>query len=77
MEKDILNYSPTVMFRGTPCTLKQSSKLIYQKSKLCISREGLRDGFPNNSKTSEFIIFFNALFHDIKRLGGGGGDAPD
>jgi len=21
MEKDILNYSPTVMFRGTPCSL--------------------------------------------------------
>ena len=21
MEKDILNYSPTVMFRGTPCNL--------------------------------------------------------
>ena len=22
MEEDILNFSPTVMFRGTPCTLK-------------------------------------------------------
>ena len=22
MEEDILNYSPTVMFRGTPCTIK-------------------------------------------------------
>ena len=24
MEEDILNYSPTVMFRGTPCTIKGS-----------------------------------------------------
>ena len=23
MEEDILNYSPTVMFRGTPCMLKE------------------------------------------------------
>jgi len=23
MEEDILNYSPTVMFRGTPCILRE------------------------------------------------------
>ena len=28
MEKDILNYSPTVMFRGTPCTLDSKDKGI-------------------------------------------------
>ena len=26
MEKDILNYSPTVMFRGTPCKLIAPSR---------------------------------------------------
>ena len=27
MEEDIQNYSPTVMFRGTPCSCEFSSKL--------------------------------------------------
>ena len=30
MEEDILNYSPTVMFRGTPCI---SARNIYEKEK--------------------------------------------
>ena len=29
MEEDILNYSPTVMFRGTPCTLRERGIYIY------------------------------------------------
>ena len=27
MEEDILNYSPTVMFRGTPCALKNNRNI--------------------------------------------------
>ena len=29
MEEDILNYSPTVMFRGTPCSSVQLTKEVF------------------------------------------------
>ena len=29
MEEDILKYSPTVMFRGTPCTFKPKNLFIF------------------------------------------------
>ena len=32
MEEDILKYSPTVMFRGTPCTFKPKNLFIFPKS---------------------------------------------
>ena len=32
MEEDILNFLPTVMFRGTPCSLKNQIKLNQTKS---------------------------------------------
>ena len=31
MEEDIQNYSPTVMFRGTPCTSLKFKKYLSEK----------------------------------------------
>ena len=36
MEEDILNYSPTVMFRGTPCNSKPKSQHVFRKSKIIL-----------------------------------------
>ena len=33
MEEDIQNYSPTVMFRGTPCTYNSNKNNICQTKK--------------------------------------------
>ena len=40
MEEDILNYSPIVMFRGTPCTMymhkdNNARDVMYSNSNLC------------------------------------------
>ena len=55
MEEDIQNYSQTVMFRGTPCTIKidlrSNISAILRKieNKITISESGVRSRKKNSS----------------------------
>ena len=56
MEEDILNYLPTVMFRGTPCIERPN----YLRRKHVISTDLVRLGFnpgPGGVRTSSNIVF--------------------
>ena len=50
MEEDISNYSPTVMFRGTPCILKWKKKKINQNKSIRWKR-------GRNKKVTEYHLY--------------------
>ena len=55
MEEDILNYSPTVMFRGTPCILLNLGLISRQR---CIKDE-LIDNKSRYEVSRKYLEFFN------------------
>ena len=55
MEEDIQSYSPTVMFRGTPCILKKIEKFLKIKVHLkgSCSRK-IKGGYRRTAKNNRF-----------------------
>ena len=54
MEEDILKYSPTVMFRGTPCNLNSTCILKYEYNALTFVTN--MTTFGGKNKSSIFLI---------------------
>ena len=67
MEEDILRYSPTVMFRGTPCTsiftVSDTSELYFLKAhKKYLNKITLRSWYTVQTYHSRLISFMQVTF---------------
>ena len=61
MEEDILNYSPTVMFRGTPCSIHINRKVsIFDSDRTKINL------IPNKSIRC-YILFDRRVKNNLKK----------